>query len=65
MSLASKPGCLISAGVVQQPYKSLMVAFCYSAYAAVLQYIVLVPEYAADRPVLIRERDSGLCRMAP
>jgi hypothetical protein len=49
----------------QKPYKSMMFITFMSTYSMVIQYLVVVPEYEDERPVLYRERDSGLCRLAP
>eukprot|EP01048_Picozoa_sp_COSAG05_P014212 COSAG05_NODE_1588_length_4478_cov_4.553094_3_plen_304_part_00 len=49
---------------LQHPYKSLMFLFCITSYCMVLQYLLLPAEHAEERPILWRERDSSLCKLA-
>jgi len=46
---------------VNKPYKIVMFIFTMSSYSMVLQYLVLVPEYFSDFPILSAERANGSC----
>jgi hypothetical protein len=49
-------------GRVDSPFRNLLFLFMMSYYAMVVQYLVLVPLYFAERQILLRERLSGVTR---
>ena len=50
---------------VEMPYQVVMLFFMISTYAMILQYLILIPEYMAERRVLLAERASGLVGFVP
>ena len=50
---------------IEKPYQILMLLFMVGTYAMILQYLVLIPEYLAERQVLFAERSSGVVSFGP
>ena len=50
---------------MERPYQILMLFFMIGTYAMILQYLMLIPEYMAERKILIAERACGAVGFAP
>jgi len=48
----------------QRAYQNMMFWFMISAFATVIPYLTLVPEYFEERGVLAKENDAGICRLS-
>ena len=67
-SFSWKSNCAVSSNcelddVTSKPYKNAMFLFFTSLYSFCVQYLTVIPEYFEERNVLIRERQSGTCRL--